>query len=74
MADDTDDYIADFADEYGISYDEAEDMLEAIEEGDAFDVPLDDEGRPDPDYMLDLAEALNIDVSDLYDLYYDYSE
>jgi hypothetical protein len=28
---------------------------------------------PDPDYMADLAEDLDLDISDLYDLYYGYT-
>lgn len=27
----------------------------------------------DPDYMTDLAEAIDVDVSDLYDMYYGYA-
>lgn len=65
------DELEEWAEQWGVSVDQAEDLLEYIEEStDLFDPPLDDFGRPDDDYMLDLAEALEIDVSDLYDLYY----
>lgn len=65
--------LEEWAEQWGITVDEAEDFFDYISEStDLFDPPLDDDGRPDDDYMLDLAEALDIDVSDLYDMYYGY--
>jgi len=52
------------------------DLTRAFEEGPELhdeiwdDFPLDEHGRPDPDYMFELAELFDVDVSDLYDLYY----
>lgn len=67
------DELQEWADQWGVSLDEAESLLEYLEEStDLYDPPLDDYGRPDADYMLDLADELDIDVSDLYDLYYGY--
>jgi len=42
-----------------------------------WDIPVVDHTRrgyrvPDPDYMVDLADRLDIDVSHLYDMYYGY--
>lgn len=79
----------DLAEEYGITIDEAEDLLEAIidsgeeweawgewhdeQETDAlWDVPLDEQGDPDDEFMQELAERFEIDISDLYDMYYGY--
>lgn len=68
------DELQEWADQWGVSVEEAEDLLEYISEStELFDPPLDDFDRPDPDYMLDLADELDIDVSDLYDLYYGYT-
>lgn len=65
------DELEEWAEQWGVTVDQAEDLLEYIEEStNLFDPPLDDEGRPDDEYMLELAEVLDIDVSDLYDLYY----
>lgn len=67
------DELEEWAEQWGVSVDQAEDMLEYLEEStDLFDPPLNDYGRPDDDYMLELAETLDIDVSDLYDMYYGY--
>lgn len=68
----------DLAELWGVDVDDVEDLLEAagldLETVDAYlDVPLDDDDRPDPDYMLDLADSLDLDVSDLYDMYYGYA-
>lgn len=77
----------DFAEEYGVSLDDAEDLLEAIvESGPEWDawreddsadtwediVPLDDAGHPDDEFMEWLAEQWDLDISDLYDMYYGY--
>lgn len=67
------DDIQEFADDHGITFDEAEDLLEEIDRDDIWDnIPLDEHDRPDIDYMTDLAEFFDVDVSDLYDLYYGY--
>lgn len=65
--------LEEFAEEWGVTVNEAESILEQINEQDLFNVPVDDDGRPDDDYMLELADYLDIDVSDLYDLYYGYT-
>lgn len=68
------DELEEWAEQWGVSVDEAESILEYIEESsNLFDPPLDDYGHPDDDYMQELAEVLDIDVSDLYDLYYGYT-
>lgn len=61
--------IEEYAALWGVSYEEAEAVLE--ESTDVFaNVPLDDYGRPDIDYMSELADLFDVEVSDLYDLYY----
>jgi hypothetical protein len=64
------DDVYDLADRWG--FDSLDDLDEATEDfGGIWDVP-DDDGIPDPDYMMDLADSLDVDVSDLYDMYYGY--
>ena len=66
-----DEDLEEYAALWGVTEEEAEDVLE--ESVDAFaNVPLDDYGRPDADYMANLSEDFDIDISDLYDLYYGY--
>ena len=66
--------LEEWAELWGVTPSEAEDLLDYIEEStDLFEPPLGDYGRPDADYMLDLADVLDVDVSDLYDLYYGYA-
>lgn len=68
------DELEEWAEQWGVSVNEAEDMLEYLEEStNIFDPPLNDYGIPDDDYMNELADTLGIDVSDLYDMYYGYS-
>jgi hypothetical protein len=68
------DELEEWAEQWGVSVNEAEDMLEYLEEStNIFDPPLNDYGYPDDDYMNELADTLGIDVSDLYDMYYGYS-
>lgn len=71
-----------WAEQWGVSVDEAEDILEAIalgDDSDLFNVPLDENGRPDPEAMRELSDELDeyfdidISVHDLYDLYYGYT-
>lgn len=65
--------LEEWAEHWGVSVNEAEDLLEHLSEStDLYEPPLDDYGRPDADYMLDLADKIDIDVSDLYDMYYGY--
>lgn len=87
-----DEELEELADEWGVSVDEAEALLETMGEEyveehrgqedwdwlDLDDIPVVGEtpggyDMPDPDYMWDLAEDLDVDVSDLYDLYYGYA-
>ena len=67
-----DDDIEYYADLWGVSDEEAELYLDTIEvfEEDG----IDDFGKPDPDYMQELADQFDIDISDLYDMYYGYYE
>lgn len=67
--------IEELAEQWGVTPAEAESLLEVLEEQeetDIFNVPTDRFDRPDDDYMLELADYLDIDVSDLYDMYYGY--
>lgn len=65
-----DDDIEYYADLWGVEEREAEHYLEWIAEFE--DEGVDEYGNPDPDYMDWLAHEFEIDISDLYDMYYGY--
>lgn len=69
---DRDEAIAEWADDLGLDYDDAESLFDTIGgDPDSWDVPMVGD-RPDPDYFEELAEAYDLDVSDLYDMFYGY--
>jgi hypothetical protein len=65
-----DDDIEYYADLWGVSDEQAEVYLDAIAE---FEEETEYDYHPDPDYMQYLADIFDIDVSDLYDMYYGYN-
>ena len=74
-----DDDVAELAEDWKVSEELVEQFLEdwgGLDAVDDFDLDavVGDDGRPDPDYMQQLADAYDIDVSDLYDLYYGYED
>ena len=74
MAEYDEDELEEFAEDHGITVDEAEDFLDAIEESDAWEEikELDPGSEEFEESMLEMAEYLDVDVSDLYDMYYGY--
>jgi DNA-directed RNA polymerase specialized sigma subunit len=66
----------DLADEFGVSVEELDYLDSQLDRDiDAWgEVPIDEDGRPDPDYFEVMALELGVDVSDLYDWYYGYAE
>lgn len=69
-----DDELEEYAEEWGISVDDVEAIFDAVDVEAYEGVPLDENGRPDADYMEALAEQLDIDIHDLYEMYYGYTE
>lgn len=67
-----DDDIEYYADLWGVDDEQAEEYLDAIEEFEAANGGYGE--TPDPDYMEALADEFDIDISDLYDMYYGYNE
>lgn len=76
MTDDEEELYEELAERWGVDPEDVEALQEALD----FDlslleeIPLDDEGLPDDDYMNELADDLDLDISDLYDMYYGYYE
>lgn len=73
--------LAELADSWGVDPSDAEDLLRAqgldVEQYLAVQellegAPLTETNRPDPDYMIDLADSFDVNVSALYDIYYGY--
>lgn len=74
-----DDDVDDLAEDWGVEPELVEQFLEdwgGLEAVDAFDITghIDEYGHPDPDYMQELADLYDIDISDLYDIYYGYED
>lgn len=74
MAEYDEDELEEFAEDYGITVDEAEDLLDSIQETTVWEEldDLDPKSEEFRESMLELAEYIDVDVSDLYDLYYGY--
>ena len=69
-----DDDIEEYAELWGVEPEDVEALFDVVNLELLDEVPFDELGRPDVDYMDALAEDLDIDVSDLYDMYYGYTE
>lgn len=66
------DELDEWSDILGISPDEVEDLFDAIgSEGVEFSYEFTEEELDD--YLNDLADLVDLDVSDLYDMYYGYT-
>jgi len=81
--DDYEDMLETIAEDYGVETDTVESMadvlgidLELLDDASEFDLYAEIGGgdMPDADYMEGLAELLDMDVHDLYDMYYGYND